>query len=128
MRYKSKQVTIPPDMIVGSEVGIVGEGWDIQTIEQIDRDANGVVTDIHLSAGWRESLCKICLIRDGNFSKSWEDPSCWIQVAIGECDVCGKKFPDSCVYHSAPDNPESMICRECHKPIQQAVGHVTLIM
>jgi len=115
MHYKNKQVSIPPDMIVGSEVGILGEGLDTQTIEQIDRNENGMVTDIHLSAGWREPLSKICLIRDGDFAKSWEDPTCWIQVAIGECDICGKKFPDSCIYHSNPDKPDSMICQECYK-------------
>ena len=128
MRYKNKQVSIPQDMIVGSEVGILGEGMDTQIIEQIVRCACGVVTDIHLSGGWREPLCKICLIRDGDFAKSWEDPTCWIQVAIGECDICGKKFPDSCIYHSSPDKPDSMICQTCHKASEHIVGHGNLIV
>lgn len=112
MRYNKKKVKLPPDMVVGSEVYVAGNGDDIQTITAIDRDAEGDVTDVHLSGGWREPLCKIVLSR-ASFEESFEDPSAYIYVAIGECDVCGSKFPDSCVYVSNPDKPDSMVCSEC---------------
>jgi len=111
MRYTKKQVKIPADMQVGCEVGVVGEGDDTFTITEIRRKG-GEVTDVLLSCGWREPLCKIYLLRGRSHYQAMQDPTSWIDVAIGECDSCGDKFPDSCVYHSDGDK---MICPKCCK-------------
>lgn len=114
MRYAKMIVKLPADMEVGCEVGVIGEGHDVQTITGIDRDEVGDVTGVHLSGGWREPLSKIYLLRGRSHREAADDPTSWIEVAIGECDQCGKKFPDSCAYHTT-DIPGAMICRECHK-------------
>jgi hypothetical protein len=115
MKYPKKIVKLPADMVVGSEIGIVGEGWDDFTITGIDKDASGDVTGVHISSGWREPLCKIYLLRGRNHAVAAEDPTSWIDVQIGECDICGKKFKDCCVYHyDKDDNKESMVCTDCH--------------
>jgi hypothetical protein len=101
-------------MVVGAEVGVVGEGDDIYTITDITYH-NGEVIDVHLSSLWREPLSKIYLLRGRDHYIAAQDPTSWITVAIGECDMCGKKFPDSCVYYT-PDGGDanSMICKACH--------------
>ena len=128
MLYKKKRVKLPPDMVVGSQVGIVGEGYDTQFITAIERDEEGNVTEVHLSGGCREPLSKIYLCRQHNslssdldslsdskdtMQTSYDDRTGWIKTSIGECDMCGRQFPDSCVYESDPNKPGSMICLEC---------------
>ena len=119
MRFKKKVVKLPPDMAVGSEIGIVGEGCDTFIITGISKDASGDVVDVHNSSGWREPLCKIYMLRGRSHQAAYEDPTSWIDAAIGECDVCGKKFPDSCVYGSDKDNPLSMICKNCFNTYEE---------
>lgn len=101
-------------MVVGAEVGVVGEGDDTYTITEIEY-YNGEVIHVHLSCIWREPLSKIYLLRGRDHYTAIQDPTSWIQVAIGECDICGKKFPDSCVFYT-PDGGDanSMICLTCH--------------
>jgi len=113
MRYAKKIVKLPEGMVVGSEIGISGEGDATFTITGIDRDAEGNVVDVHQSSGWREPLCKLYLLHGLTHCAAALKQENWIAVQIGECDVCGTKFADSCVYHQDPDKPESMVCPEC---------------
>ena len=113
MRYLKTIIKLPADMVVGSEIGIVGEGWDIFTVTGIDRDESGNVTHVHNSSGWREPLSKIYLLRGRCHSEAFDDPTSWVDVRFGECDVCGKKFADCCVYQSDKSNPNSMLCLKC---------------
>lgn len=113
MRYKKKQVKIPADMQIGCKVGVIGEGYDTFTITDILRK-DGDVTDVLLSCGCREPLCKIYLIRDLDHHEAMKDQTSWIEVAIGECDFCGNKFPDSCAYQSNKGDKNSMICYKCY--------------
>jgi len=113
MRYAKKIVKLPEGMVVGSEIGICGEGDEVFTITSIDRDAEGNVVDVNQSSGWREPLCKLYMLRGQTHCNASAKPENWIDVQIGECDVCGAKFADSCVYNSDPDKPESMICLKC---------------
>lgn len=129
MLYKKKRVKLPPDMMVGSQVGIVGEGHDTQFITAIERDEEGDVTEVRLSGGCREPLSKIYLCRYGtsgdDLQISYDDRTGWIETSIGECDVCGRQFPDSCVYESDPNKPGSTICLECsEKPFCEATGQM----
>lgn len=129
MLYKKKRVKLPPDMVVGSRVGIVGEGHDTQLITAIEWDEEGNITEVRLSGGCREPLSKIYLCRSGTskdaLRRSYDDRTCWIKTSIGECDVCGRQFPDSCVYESNPNKPGSTICLECsEKPFREATGQV----
>jgi hypothetical protein len=114
MRYPNKIVKIPIDLAVGAKVGVSGEGNDTYTITGIEY-SNGMVAHVQLSCMCREPLCKIYLLRGRDHIKAMQDPTSWIEVVIGECDICGKKFPDSCVYHR-PDGGDanSMICTKCH--------------
>ena len=121
MRYTEKRVKMPEGFVVGAEVGIVGEGSDTQTIIKVLTDIDGKPCDIVLSGGWRESLSKLFLIKNDDFAASVANRENWIEVAIGECDICGKTFPDSCVYHSKKGVEGSMICKDCHVPKQQLV-------
>jgi hypothetical protein len=113
MRYTKKIVRLPADMQVGSEVGVIGDGDEIYTITDIVRQ-DGEVVDVCLSHGFREPLCKIYLLRGRDHSEAIQDQTSFPDVAIGECDVCGKKFPDSCAYHTT-DKEGSMVCQDCHK-------------
>jgi hypothetical protein len=120
MRYEKPRIKLPPDMVVGSEVGIAGESDATQFITAIERDEEGNVTEVHLSGGCREPLSKIYLFRHGASEEraalqmSYNDRTGWIDVSIGECDVCGRKFPDSYVFESDPNKPDSMICLDCN--------------
>ena len=113
MMYKTKKVKAPADLCVGAEIGISGEGWETFTVTGIDLNADGSVESVHNSSGWNEPLCKIYLLRGRSHPVAMTDPTSWIQVAIGECDVCGTTFPDSCVYHYEPEDKTGMICPEC---------------
>lgn len=129
MRYAKRKVKLPPDLVAGSKVGVVGEGTDVITIDDVVWDGNELV-DIVLDTGWREPLCKIYLLRGRNHENAMNDPTSWIDVAIGECDTCGKPFPDSCSYHSDDTKPGSMVCDACFQVEEQkardAAGYHTL--
>lgn len=114
MRYASKRVKLPSDMSVGSEIGIVGEGWDDFKVTEIVHGPDGVV-DVLNSSGWREPLCNIYLLRGRSHSEAMSDPTSWIDVAVGECDDCGKTFADRCVYRADEAVPQSMVCMDCAK-------------
>ena len=113
MRYNTKYVNIPDDMKVGEEVGVVGEGGDIFTITHIARK-DGQVVYVDLSCGCQEPLCKIYLLRGRSHYNAAKDKTSWIDVSIGECDICKKKFPDACTYHQ-DNGVNSMVCPECHE-------------
>jgi len=102
-------------MKVGSEIGIVGEGDDISTVSGIHKREDGTVFDVSNSSGWREPLCKMYLLRGRYHNEARKDPTSWIQVAVGECDMCGVKFPDSCIYHGGGKGSDVMICNMCYK-------------
>lgn len=112
MRYAEKRVKLPKGMRVGSKVGVVGEGHETFTIVGITRVGERV-TEVHISSGWREPLCKIYLLKNGSHSESMADKNNWIDVAIGECDVCGKPFPDSCAY-GHDKGVDEMLCIPCY--------------
>jgi hypothetical protein len=114
MRYKKKIVNLPAGFEVGAEIGISGEGHEDFTITGIDRNENGDVIAVHNSSGWREPLSKIYLLRGRSHWDAINDPTSWVDVRIGECDVCGTPFPDSCVWWNDL-GPDSMVCRDCHK-------------
>lgn len=114
MRYPYKYVKLPEGLKVGSSVYVSGEGDEVFKVLEIRyHQKTKQVSDIVLDCGWREPLSKICLKRgNSSVTKSMEDPSNWVFVAIGECDTCGKTFPDSCIYHRGEDL-NSMVCGEC---------------
>ena len=96
--FKEKVAHKPKWLKVGVKVNVVGEGGDIFKVVQIDMDGKRLV-DVHLDCGWREPLCKIYNLNGKG-----------IKVSIGECDGCGKSFPDSCIYH---DHEGKVLCQEC---------------
>lgn len=92
----------------GVEVNICGEGSDIFEIFSVVKDKSGdIVKVLFVDYPWREPLSKISLA-SSNKTK-------YIDVAIGECDICGEKFGDSCCYSSKEGDPKSMICSKCQK-------------
>jgi len=116
MLYKQKRVKLPKGMKIGSQVGILGDGESYQTITDIIYSDDGHVQHVVLSNGWREPLAKIYLINPRRRpSACFADRRCWIDVAIGECDICGEPFSDSCQYHQPEDNSGGMICPTCHE-------------
>ena len=121
MRYETKKVKVPADLCVGAEIGISGEGWETFTVTGIDRNEDGSVDRVHNSGGWSEPLCKIYLLRGRSHPVAMTDPTSWIDVAIGECDVCGTTFPDSCIYHHEPEDKTGMICSECWGKIHPVI-------
>lgn len=102
--------SLPPDLTVGSEVGVVGDGNEVYTVIDIERSENGSNT-VYLSSGWIEPLSKIYMLRGRPHSVAADDPTSWIKTAIGECDECGVTFPDSCAYYQ---NDGKHICLNCH--------------
>lgn len=91
MRYSHKKIQFPEGLKVGSEIGVLGEGLETFTVQEITDD-QGII----LNTGCREPLFKIYLLKNGNHRESMDDPSNWIEVAIGECDNCGAIFNGSC--------------------------------
>jgi hypothetical protein len=115
-RYpKMKILHEPEGLVVGAEVGVVGDGHETYKIWQIDRDEDGQLDHVYLDSGWREPLCKIYVLDGRSHQAAWNDPTSWIGVAIGECDICGKTFPDSCAYHADENDRNVMICQDCFK-------------
>ena len=124
MLYEKKIVKVPPGFKIGADVYITGEGDEVYQIEDILKNAEGEVVDIVSSSGYREPLCKYCLVDPRGYCDSWNNEDNQIHVAIGECDVCGKTFPDSCMYHKNEDDEKSMVCQKCHneKPKKKRKG------
>lgn len=108
-KFKYKYVKVPKGMKIGSKVLVVGEGFDKFTIlDIVYHNITKQVDKIILDSGWNEPLSKIFLYTKNMFLEENR-----IFVAIGECDVCGKTFPDSCVYKTIPTIKDSMICIDC---------------
>ena len=112
MMYNKCFSVLPPDLKVGSKVGVVGEGLEIYEVTGISNTERGLEVD--LSCGWREPLSKIYMLRGRSHSAAISDPTSWIQTAIGECDKCGAKFPDCCVYNKIDGQD---ICNSCKKGV-----------
>lgn len=108
--YKKPIMKLPLDFVVGAEVGIVGEGLERFVITDIVNTDSGV--DVNISSGWREPLSKMFLLRGRSHQEAYDDPTSWIDVAVGECDRCCKRFPDSCAYHKVEND---IVCVGCHK-------------
>lgn len=121
MRYNHKYVSLPPGMVVGAEVYCIGEGDEILTITEIQYSpVTKMANKIALSHGCWEPICKLFL-KDGSFKKSYSNTANWAFVAIGECDVCKITFPDSCVYNTEENKPNSMICNSCWKKMKEVI-------
>jgi Ni,Fe-hydrogenase III small subunit len=114
MRYRKKIVKLPRGMVEGSIVGVAGDGDKQYKVLRIVYDANGNVDDVHISTGWAEALCNIYMLRNGNHYQSMLYPENFIYVAIGECDICGSIFPDSCSYFDR-GTPSGMVCVSCNR-------------
>ena len=114
MLYEKKIVKVPLGFKIGANVYISGEGDEVFQIEAISKNTEGEVVEIVSSSGCREALCKYCLVDSRGYNASWDNEDNQIFVSIGECDVCGKTFPDSCVFHRNEDDEKSMVCPECH--------------
>lgn len=112
MRYKQKIVKLPDGFKVGTEVYVMGEGGATFRVTEIHYREDGSVYDVSLSCGWREPLHKMAVYNGQDMCDAFDNPNNRIDVAVGECDFCGKKFPDSCIYNTTGD-PNSMICEDC---------------
>ena len=112
MIYRQKKVIPPKRLRVGAKVGVRGEGLETFTIVKIVYYKDGGINTVHLDCGWYEPLGKIYLLNGKSHFEASRDPDSNFQVAIGECDKCGFKFPDSCVYY--PEG-EKTICVNCKK-------------
>ncbi len=123
-RYAHKYTALPEGMKVGAEVYCVGEGDEVLTIDEITYSpVTKMATKILLSHGCYEPISKVFL-NQGDFEKSWNDLTNWAFVAVGECDVCETTFPDSCAYHTRPDDKDSMVCNSCWEREQNAATNV----
>lgn len=109
MMYNECLSVLPPDLKVGAEVGIIGDGLAVYTVTKISHTEKGV--EVHLSCGWREPLSKIYLLRGRSHSAAIADPTSWIATAIGECDKCKTQFPDCCVYNKVG---KKHFCNSCY--------------
>lgn len=105
MRYSQRKVKFPDGLTVGSEIGVLGEGLETFTVQEITED-QGII----LNTGCREPLFKIYLLKNGNHRESMDNPLNWIEVSTGECDNCGAIFngADTIFTHKGRD-----LCTGC---------------
>jgi hypothetical protein len=122
MMYRQKKVTPPKGLRVGAEAGVRGEGLESFRIVDIVYYKDEEINTVHLDCGWSEPLSKIYLLNGKSHFDASCDPECNFQVAIGECDNCGFKFPDSCVYY--PEG-KKIICVNCKKEPKTCIKFCT---